>query len=104
MDKYSRATLRKLLKEHDHTYDWADDHRNWKRGREEKHQIERAIAATNCPFNYKQLWSWALTLHDNLPADKLQSIADAYSPRAILNYDLFLAINNWLRTDNNGDQ
>ena len=103
MNKYARSILRDLVKKHDYTWEYADDHRYWKKGLQERATIRAAIQNANCPFTYEQLCSWAQGFHDALPTDELARIFDAYSSQAVLKHNLFQTINDWLRTDNDGD-
>ena len=99
MNKYARSILRKLVKKHDYTWEYADDHRYWKKGLQERATIRAAIDNANCPFTYEQLCSWARGFHDQLPSEQIKRISEAYSNDSVLEHKLFLAINDWLRTD-----
>ena len=48
-------TLFQRLANHDWHFEYSDDHRVWKRGREKQQELKRDLKGMNCPFNLAEI-------------------------------------------------
>lgn len=53
---HARESLRKLIKSHDFTYPYSNDHNMWKRGNEQAKEINKAKAMFVAD-DFKELWN-----------------------------------------------